>query len=297
MTPNMNIAVIIPAAGLSKRFGDADKSKLEADIASKPVLLRAIELFTSIDAVAQIIVAVDPDPGKLDTFKFKWADKLSFLAKPVKIVAGGKIERWQTVSNALAALDDNITHVAVHDAARPVASLDMINRVFDAAAHHAAVFPGVPVSSTLRRVDPTPTTPAESAQTTAAPTDPLDAILGPQETETLPIHTAHETVPRENLWQVQTPQIIEANLIRRAYQQIHDDPTLAANITDDIALVQSLGQPTVAVPGDPLNIKITLPEDLALAVAIYKLRTGSASHDPLGPKRKHQTWAQMPDDE
>ncbi|MHC4996708.1 MAG: IspD/TarI family cytidylyltransferase [Planctomycetota bacterium] len=291
MTQNLHIAVILPAAGLSKRFGEKNGSKLDADIAGKPVLQRAIELFTDFKQVEQIIVAVDPD--NLDAFKFKWVDKLSFMPKPVKIVAGGKAERWETVLNALEAVQEGVTHVAVHDAARPVADRAMIQRVFDAAAQHHAIFPGVPVSSTLRRVNPEP----EQTAQTAADADPLDAILGAEQSESLHIHAAQETVPREDLWQVQTPQVIALGLMHRAYQRIKDAPTHATNITDDIALVEALGEPTAAVRGDSMNIKITLPGDLPLAEAIFKLRSKAGAADLLGPKRKHKTWAQMGDDE
>src|SRR4051812_44260791 len=107
MTTDMRIAVIIPAAGQSKRFaagsasGTKSVSKLDADLDGRPVLLRSVELFAGRPQVSQIIVAADPD--NLDAFKFRWADKLALVAG-VKIVAGGKTERWETVLNALKAV-------------------------------------------------------------------------------------------------------------------------------------------------------------------------------------------------
>lgn len=288
----MNIAVIISAAGQSKRFisgggGEAKGSKLTAEIRRKAVLVRAAELFANRPQVKQLIIAADPD--NLEAFKFRWADKLSFMG--AKIVAGGRKERWETVRNALAAVDEGITHVAVHDAARPVADPAIIDRLFEAAAKHNAVIPAVPIHATIKRVE-------EKQAATAGDNDPLDAILGSAGKKTLPVHRVVETVPRNGLWTVQTPQVFELSLLRRAYAQITDGPTGGGGgVTDDAMLVERLGVEVVVVEGDPMNIKITVPDDLRFAEAVLAMRAGQpAAGDPLGPKRKHPTWAQMDED-
>lgn len=280
----MKIAVILPAAGRSRRFGSAG-SKLEASLSGRAVMLRAVELFSGRAAVEQIIVAAPPD--ELDTFKFKWSDKLAMLG--ASVVAGGTVERWETVRNALAALHDDITHIAVHDAARPVTDPAMIDRVFEAAARHDAVIPAVPVSSTLKRIDADPLADPEAH-------DPLDAILGSAGKKTLDVHRVVETVSREGLWAVQTPQVFERKLLQRAYDQIAAGAVDVSNITDDAGLIEALGQRVVAVAGDALNVKITVPEDLQFAELVQALRTGVAARDALGPKRKHATWAEMDED-
>ncbi|MBI1370849.1 MAG: NTP transferase domain-containing protein [Planctomycetes bacterium] len=280
----MNIAVILPAAGQSKRFG-ASGSKLEANLGGRAVLVRAVELFSGRPNVKQIIIAVDPD--KVDTFKFKWADKLGMLG--VKIVAGGRKERWETVLNALSALDDNITHIAVHDAARPVSDAAMIDRAFKAAESHAAVIPAVPVSATIKRIEGQAMPPNEAP-------DPLDAILGSAGKTVVEAFRVVETVPREGLWLIQTPQVFERSLIERAYEQIRAGKLDASKITDDAGLVEAMGEPVAAVIGDALNVKITVPDDLKFAEAVLAMRSGRVGAEALGPKRQHPTWAQMDED-
>jgi 2-C-methyl-D-erythritol 4-phosphate cytidylyltransferase len=285
----LSIAVILPAAGQSKRFAATTSagekaSKLTAEIGRKAVLVRSAELFANRPQVKQLIVAGDPD--QLDTFKFRWADKLSFMG--AKIVAGGRKERWETVLNALRAVEDGITHVAVHDAARPMADPAMIDRLLRAAEVHNAVIPALPIHATIKRVEDTPLASPDD--------DPLDEILGSAGKEKLDVRRIIETVPRAGLWTVQTPQIFELGLIRRAYEQITSGKLDPTGITDDAMLVEKLGEPVVAVEGDPMNIKITVPDDLKFAEAVLAMRSASPAKtiaDPLGPKRKHPTWAQM----
>ncbi|MFM8818119.1 MAG: 2-C-methyl-D-erythritol 4-phosphate cytidylyltransferase, partial [Phycisphaerales bacterium] len=140
------VGVGIPAAGRSTRFGLGDK--ISQDVGGRPMLLRAVELFAKRDEVGAIVVAAPPD--SLDEFRERWGTQLGFHG--ARIVAGGTVERWETVRNALAAVPEDCTHVAVHDAARPSASEELLARVFDAARVHDAVIPGDPVTSTLKRV-------------------------------------------------------------------------------------------------------------------------------------------------
>jgi 2-C-methyl-D-erythritol 4-phosphate cytidylyltransferase len=185
-------------------------------------------------------------------------------------------------------VEGQVTHIAVHDAARPVADGAMIDRVFEAGEQHGAVIPAVPMRETVKRIEDQPIRP---------PGDPLDAILGAAERRGGP-HRVIQTVSREGLWTVQTPQLFERQLLERAYRQIIDGKIDGAQITDDAGLVEAMGEQVVAVMGDPLNIKITVPDDLKFAEAVAALRGGKigGSEDPLGPKRKHPTWAQMSDD-
>lgn len=254
----MNISVILPAAGLGSRFaadGHAAASKIEFELDHKPVFLHAIEAFRAVDFVGQIILAVHPD--RVDDFRFRWEDKLRFLQ--VDLIAGGTAERWETVKLALAQVDPLATHIAVHDAARPVVSPKMIERVFAAAERLPAVIPGLPVNSTLKRVD---------NAATPASDDPLDAILGEASSPVADIQRVVATVPREHLVAIQTPQVFAVELLRRAYNQ--DLANLAP--TDDAGLVESLGEPVHVVEGDPGNIKITHPGDAELAAALIAHR-------------------------
>lgn len=286
---SIRIAVILPAAGQSRRFaagpGSSEKSKLDVTLGHKPVVLRAIELFLRRKEVCQIILAVDPDG--VDAVKFKYGDKLALMN--VTIVPGGKTERWETVKNALAVVSEEATHVAVHDAARPVTSQEVIDRVFEAAAQFEAVIPASPVSATVRRIDPAPAVEAVEV-------DPLDAILGSAGKPVLDVHRAVELISRENLVLIETPQVFEKSLLQRAYARIDAGEVETAEITDDGGLVEAMGESVFIVPGDPLNIKITRPEDIAFAEAILRTSDPEAMIDPLSTKRKHKTWAEMDDD-
>lgn len=292
MDQPIKIAVILPAAGQSRRFNasaapDGMKvSKLESDLGGRAVLVRTAELFAGLPGVCQIIVAVDPD--QLDTFKFKWEDKLGFLGATV--VAGGKKERWETVLNALRAVNDDVTHIAVHDAARPVADPAMIQRVFEAAQHFDAVIPGVPTSATMKRVT------ADAQSPAADEADPLDAILGSAGKTQVKAHRVTETISRANLWMIQTPQVIERKLMERAYAQLSSTSGGSDGITDDAGLVEKLGEPVHVIEGDPMNVKITTPEDLKFAAAVLYMRSGQQSKDAIGPKRKFAMWKDMEDD-
>ncbi len=260
----MKLAVILPAAGLGKRFAAAMESssstsgsKIEMDLLGRPVFLRAIELFAGRSDVVQIILAVNPDA--LDEFKFRWGEKLSFLG--VTLVAGGKIERWETVQNALKVVKAEVTHVAVHDAARPLTDVKVINRVFEAAVKYPAVIPGIPAAATLKKITALPA---------AQKADPFADLLGAAAKTNQPLGQVAGVIDRREVVEVQTPQVFEMNLLRRAYAQIVDGklaqaPTTA--ITDDAMLVEALGEPVVVIEGASTNFKITRPEDLELARA------------------------------
>ena len=276
----MRIAVIIPAAGAGRRFSpSADsaelgkKGKVEHDLAGRPVFLRAVELFFNRSEVVQTILAVNPDD--LEEFKLRWGDKLVFHG--VKTVAGGRRERWETVLEALEAVDEKCTHVAVHDAARPLTSDALIERVFEAAGRFAAVVPAVAVSATLKRV-------AVDEAASKQRADPLDAILGGAGTTDAGIRRVVETIDRSDLVEVQTPQVFEAGLLRRAYAQIRDGGIDPDGTTDDAALVEKLGEAIWVVEGESTNLKITRQEDMKLAEALATVgeRDKAAS---LGAKR------------
>lgn len=255
---SMNIAVILPAAGVGKRFGGA--SKLEQDLVGRPVFLRSVELFLNQPHIGRIILAVNPDA--IDDFRFRWGDKLAFHG--IRIVPGGRAERWETVLNALREVDDTFTHVAVHDAARPLASRQLIDRVIEAGRRHAAVIPAVAVNGTLKRV--------ADVEKPQQPVDPLDAILGEPASNAPTVRKVVQTVDRRNVVEVQTPQLFERALLVRAYEQITAGRIDPANITDDAGLVEALGEPVYVVDGEVTNLKITRPDDLKLAQAIYQFQ-------------------------
>jgi 2-C-methyl-D-erythritol 4-phosphate cytidylyltransferase len=276
--PFMKIAVILPAAGTGSRFIQAagpssslPQNKLEIDLGGRPVFLRAIERFLKRPGVEQIILAVNPDT--IDEFKFRWGDKLGFHG--VQVVPGGKAERWETVLKALDAVKPGCTHAAIHDAARPLTSGKLIDRTFEAAQTHAAVIPGLPVSATLKRVGPVETKEEK---------DPLDAILGATGKPRLEVRKVLATVDRRDAVEIQTPQVFELALLRRAYAQITSGQLKGEGITDDAGLVEALGEPVYVVEGEVTNLKITRPDDLSLALAYVQANAQQEAKD-LAKKR------------
>lgn len=149
------------------------------------------------------------------------------FAVPHRVVAGGET-RWHSVKNALAAVGDiaDVDVIAVHDGVRPLATAGLIHRVLDAARRDGAAIPVVPLNDSVRQV------------------------AG---------DTSH-ALDRSSLRAVQTPQAFDARLLLDAYHQPFD-PTF----TDDASVVERAGHRVTLVDGDPVNLKITRPMDLALA--------------------------------
>lgn len=265
----MKIAVIIPAAGIGKRFTASSSPsarsqlKTEIDLEGRPVVIRSIELFLNRDDVEQVIVAVDPD--RLASFQLRWGDKLAFHG--VKLVAGGKAERWETVLKSIEAVQDSCTHVAIHDAVRPLTGHQLVDRVFEAGKQYSAVIPAIPISGTIKRV-------AHCERKADAAEDPMDAILGSTGKPSFEVKRVVETVSRVGLVEVQTPQLFELTLLRQAYAQITQGTVDPKRVTDDAGLVEALGEPVHIVDGEATNLKITRAEDTELAKAILASRHG-----------------------
>jgi 2-C-methyl-D-erythritol 4-phosphate cytidylyltransferase len=254
----MNVCVIIPAAGQSKRFGSGDK--LAQDLGGRAVLLRTVEIFTKRDEVKSIVVA-----GPLETFdefQQKFGPTLGFHG--ARLVCGGRTHRWETVKAVLdhpEAVPADATHIAIHDAARPGVSSAVLDRVFEAARTLSAVIPVVPINATIKRVED------EAIDVRSTDDDVLaDVILGDAGKLTVNARKVVQTIDRANLVEVQTPQVFEIGLLRRAYAQGNLD-----GVTDDAEAVERLGESVHTVEGDVRNIKITRAADLSLMRAILNV--------------------------
>jgi len=252
----IRVCTIIPAAGRSTRFGPSDK--LGQDLGGRPMLVRTVELFAKREEVKSIVVAGPPD--SFDEFMQRYGATLSFFG--AQVVQGGRMERWETVKNALAFVPDDCTHVAVHDAARPAAGTPMLNRIFEASARYDAVIPVVPVRATIKRI-------SEQAMESDANEDEAaaDLILGDEGKVKIKAWKVEQTLPRERVVEVQTPQVFSLALIRRAYAQSD-----LSGATDDAQLVERLGEAVYAVEGEPTNIKVTGQGDLSLVRAILGVK-------------------------
>ncbi|MCP4759069.1 MAG: NTP transferase domain-containing protein [Planctomycetes bacterium] len=247
----MKVAVIIPAAGASARFGS---DKLAQDLGGRPVLVRTVEAMTRRAEVAQIIVAGPPE--QFDAFKDRYGPVLGFHGAVV--VPGSTIDRWDTVRLALPHVADECSHIAVHDAARPCVSEALLDRLFEAAASLDAVIPAVAVRCTIKKVD------ASEGKDVAEGDALADSILGSAGAPVLKARPVERTVSREGLVLAQTPQVFTRDLLVAAYDGAPE------GATDEAEAVERAGGVVHAVDGDPNNIKLTMAEDLPLATAILR---------------------------
>ena len=227
-------AVIIPAAGKGTRFS-AEKAadsfrqkKPFVSLAGKAVWLWSAERFARHPDVIQIILVTSPEDA--DDVRLAFKDDLARLG--VEVVPGGT-ERFLSVENGLKAVTPRAGYVAIHDAARPCVSDRTIGAVFRAAVESRAAIPAVPIVSTVKKSRP------------GAGQVPL----------------IERTVPREGLWEAQTPQVFELGLYREAVEA----RAAQSMPTDDAGLLEAVGIHPRLVPGERTNIKITTPQDLPLA--------------------------------
>jgi 2-C-methyl-D-erythritol 4-phosphate cytidylyltransferase len=264
---DFHLAVIIPAAGASRRYEAVGglRHKLDEDLGGKPVLQRTVELFTKFDdeqwQIDPIIVAGPDDPAAFEAFSQRHGDRLGLLG--AKLCRGGREHRWQSVRAALEHVPKEATHIAVHDAARPCMSFELLARVLRAAKRHEAVVPGIAASDTVKRVREEEAPPAER--------DPLAAILGDTRGSEAKLRVVESTPKREGLYLIQTPQVFRADVLRAAYAKAEAFAVSEA-ITDDAGVVERCGGRVVVVEGEARNIKITLPADAELARRILNLR-------------------------
>src|SRR4051794_358373 len=140
-------AVILPAAGKSSRFGDKEKKPF-VNLDGRAVWLRTAEHFINRPDVAQTILVINPEDEEL--VRRRYAANLAFMG--VQLAPGGA-ERFESVANALAKLNADVDHVAVHDAVRPCVTEAILDAVFAKAAATGAALLAVPVADTVKRVD------------------------------------------------------------------------------------------------------------------------------------------------
>jgi len=266
----MNIAVIICAAGSSKRFVKEQQHRLEAakkkqfaNVAGRPAFLRSIEFFAGRDNVKQIIMSIPAEDEEM--FKISHGANLSFHG--VKLCIGGA-ERFETVAKALELIKDDIDFVAVHDAVRCCLTNKWIDDVFKAAEKYDAAMLACPVVATLKKV--------ENGQ-----------II--------------ETIDRKGLYEAQTPQVFKKDLLKKAYANLANldksnppkgpaslrrveagEVSPRAEISDDSQLVEALGHKVAIVETDFSNIKITNKADIVIAEAIIKSRPKPKPQGPAG---------------
>lgn len=225
-----DVGVIVVAAGRGTRLGGAPKQF--RDLAGVPVLLRSIRPFASHAQVACTVVAL---PAEVVAAPPEWLRSL--VGGRLRLVAGGQ-ERGDSVRAALAALPAECAVVLVHDAARPLVSVDTINAVIAAARTGGGAVAAVPLGDTLKAVTDDPA--------------PL---------------TVERTISRAGLWRAQTPQGFPRALLERATEAALADGVQG---TDDAELVERIGALVRVVPDQATNIKLTTEGDFALAEALLR---------------------------
>ena len=203
------------------------KDKQFVEIHGKPVLAHTLLAFQNCPLVREIIVVTQED--KLARVGEICAEYK--ITKTAKIVPGGPT-RLESVMNGVFAATKKSKLIAIHDGARPCVTQRVIERTIEAAAKHHAAAPAVPVSSTIKRAQ-------------------RGMVL--------------ETVDRENLFEVQTPQIFTAAIIKGALTSAKKK---SLEITDDCMAAELMGVTVHLTEGSRSNIKLTTREDIAIAAAI-----------------------------
>lgn len=229
----MDVTAIIAAAGQGLRMASSTR-KQYLFLEKVPVLARSLNIFLESGRIREVI-AVIPAGEKAAVQNLL---QPYCAVEKVRLVEGGAT-RQESIGSGLEAINSQPVLVCIHDAARPLASSELLASLLDAAEKWGAAIPVVPLSDTIKKVD----------------------------REGLVLSTPD----REALRQVQTPQVFKRDLIARAYSYARQNHIRA---TDDASLVEALNSPVVTVPGEKKNLKITSPLDLALAALLIKEAKG-----------------------
>jgi 2-C-methyl-D-erythritol 4-phosphate cytidylyltransferase len=222
----MRVIAIILAAGQGRRM-NLPVAKQFLCLSGKPMIYYSLKAFEESNADEIILVTGDE---QLEYCKKLVAEYR--LTKVSKVIAGGA-ERYDSVYNALISID-KADYVLIHDGARPFISREKINDVIDKVIEYKACIIGTPVKETIKVADD--------------------------------MGYVAETPPRNILWAAQTPQAFDYTIIRKAYDRFYNDENKNTAITDDSMIYELYAKEQVKIlMGDYNNIKVTTPEDLALA--------------------------------
>lgn len=220
---------IVLAAGQGKRMGTKIQ-KQYLEILGKPVLFYSLDTFQKSDIIDEIILVVGENQ---EEYCQKEIVEKFGITKVSKIVRGGS-ERYNSVWNALQVMTED-GFVFIHDGARPFVTEEILAHAYKAVQEEKACVVGMPAKDTIKIVDDN--------------------------------RFAKETPDRNYVWLVQTPQVFETSLIKKAYSLLMKQEII--QVTDDAMVVEKMLQRNVKlVEGSYENIKITTPEDLKIAETI-----------------------------
>ncbi len=200
-------------------------------LAGRPILRWTLDVLEATPVVEGIVVTVPAED------LVAWEGRLAECPKVRRVMAGGA-ERQESVRLGLGAVPEEVGFILVHDGVRPCITSELVARVVAEAQQHGAAIAALPVSETIKRG--------------------VDGWV-------------KETVERDGLWAVQTPQVFRSEVLRDAHRRAAAEGIAG---TDDSVLVERLGVPVRLVPGLAGNLKLTRPEDLPLAEALLARRGG-----------------------
>jgi len=249
----MKADAVIVSAGKGHRFMEGksirpDRGKKQFHfLEGKPILAHTLDKFETCPLIRSILLVVGQED--MDYCLKEVVEKFEFK-KVSQIVPGGK-RRQESVKNGIDSLPKDVKVVAIHDGVRPFVTQAMIEDSIQSAARHGAVVLAMPVKETIKMSNPD--------------------------------GTVLKTLDRESLWQIQTPQTFQVNIIKEAYYQATKDGFVG---TDDASLVERLGVAVHILPGSYTNIKITTPEDLLLANLFLKMDTLTKQEQAGGGKKR-----------
>ncbi len=226
MARKEKVGAVIVAAGSSRRMEGEDK--MFSRLGRRALLASVVGIFQACDAIDEIVVVL----RKSNIISGRQLVARYRWSKVIQVCRGGE-RRQDSVKNGLSFLR-SCDWVVVHDGARPLVSRDLIEKGLVAARETGAAIAGVPVTDTIKAADE------------------KQIIVN--------------TLARQRLWRIQTPQVFRFDIIYEAYNKADND------VTDDASLVEALGRKVKIYMGSYDNIKITTPADLELAKALLRKR-------------------------
>jgi 2-C-methyl-D-erythritol 4-phosphate cytidylyltransferase len=231
----MKADAVIVSAGKGHRFMEGRKKQFYS-LAEKPILAHTLDKFETSPLIRSILLVVAQED--MDYCLKEIIEKYRYK-KISQIIPGGK-RRQESVKNGIDALAKDVEIVVIHDGVRPFVTIEMVEESIRSAIRFGAIVFAMPVKETIKIAQPD--------------------------------GTVLKTLDRESLWQVQTPQTFQVNLIKEAHHKAKEDGFIG---TDDASLVERLGVKVHILPGSYTNIKITTPEDLILANLFLKMKNFS----------------------
>jgi 2-C-methyl-D-erythritol 4-phosphate cytidylyltransferase / 2-C-methyl-D-erythritol 2,4-cyclodiphosphate synthase len=220
------VAAVVPAAGRGERFG-GEAPKTLVLLRGRPLIEHTVAALSAAPSVGAIVVAAPADGIDAVAAAARRAGREKLAA----VVPGGA-DRQASVARAMEAVPPSVEVILVHDGARPLTPVSLIEAVAAAAAVDGAATAALPVDETVKRG--------------------ADGWV-------------RTTVDRAGLYRIQTPQGFRRTVLEAAHRKAEGEGFRG---TDDAALVERLGRPVRLVPGSPVNLKVTLPDDLDLAEAL-----------------------------